>query len=155
MKNDNDYNYNDNICQASQGKAWKERFENSKSKTSPWWRAHSAGGNFLSKFPSTVSKNAKKKPTWKFNFTLEKRWPVSKFSFWLSHRALIDSSWKLMKNYHYDQQYHFQKAGGHTATSFRSRRFNTVCRPFNLFLKIAEMRKKKNNFGRHYQKSIQ
>ena len=96
-------------------------------------------------------KMQKKKPTSKFNFTLEKRWPVSKFSFWLSHRALIDSSWKLMKNYHYDQQYHFQKAGGRTATSFRSRRFNTVCRPFNLFLKIAEMRKKKSNFGWHYQ----
>ena len=29
------------------------------------------------------------KPTLKFNFTIEKRWPVSKFSFWHSHRALL------------------------------------------------------------------
>ena len=29
------------------------------------------------------------KPTLKFNFTLEKRWPVSKFSFWHSHWALM------------------------------------------------------------------
>ena len=31
------------------------------------------------------------KPTLKFNFTIEKRWPVSKFSFWHSHWALIAS----------------------------------------------------------------
>ena len=29
------------------------------------------------------------KPTLKFNFTIEKRWPDSKFSFWHSHRALL------------------------------------------------------------------
>ena len=29
------------------------------------------------------------KPTLKFNFTIEKRWPVSKFSFWHSHWALL------------------------------------------------------------------
>ena len=29
------------------------------------------------------------KPTLKFNFTIEKRWPVSKFSFWHSHWALV------------------------------------------------------------------
>ena len=29
------------------------------------------------------------KPTLKFNFTIEKRWPVSKFSFWHSHWALM------------------------------------------------------------------
>ena len=29
------------------------------------------------------------KPTLKFNFTIEKRWPVSKFSFWHSHWALF------------------------------------------------------------------
>ena len=31
------------------------------------------------------------KPTLKFNFTIEKRWPVSKFSFWHSHWALPHS----------------------------------------------------------------
>ena len=31
------------------------------------------------------------KPTLKFNFTIEKRWPVSKFSFWQSHWALINN----------------------------------------------------------------
>ena len=31
------------------------------------------------------------KPTLKFNFTIEKRWPVSKFSFWHSHWALVDT----------------------------------------------------------------
>ena len=37
------------------------------------------------------------KPTLKFNFTIEKRWPVSKFSFWHSHWALLSvqsSSWR-------------------------------------------------------------
>ena len=29
------------------------------------------------------------KPTLKFNFTIENRWPVSKFSFWHSHWALL------------------------------------------------------------------
>ena len=29
------------------------------------------------------------KSTLKFNFTIEKRWPVSKFSFWHSHWALL------------------------------------------------------------------
>ena len=29
------------------------------------------------------------KPTLKFNFTIEKRWPDSKFPFWHSHRALL------------------------------------------------------------------
>ena len=29
------------------------------------------------------------KPTLKFNFTIENRWPVSKFSFWHSHWALV------------------------------------------------------------------
>ena len=29
------------------------------------------------------------KPTLRFNFTIEERWPVSKFSFWHSHWALL------------------------------------------------------------------
>ena len=37
------------------------------------------------------------KPTLKFNFTLEKRWPVSKFSFWHSHRALVHITKKMLK----------------------------------------------------------
>ena len=37
------------------------------------------------------------KPTLKFNFTIEKRWPVSKFSFWHSHWALCRASLNSLK----------------------------------------------------------
>ena len=46
--------------------------------------------NLLMKMASN-KKMQENKPTLKFNFTIEKRWPVSKFSFWHSHWALVST----------------------------------------------------------------
>ena len=46
----------------------------------------------MADLPRKMASNQKmqeNKPTLKFNFTIEKRWPVSKFSFWHSHWALV------------------------------------------------------------------
>ena len=52
--------------------------------------------DFIMKMASN-KKMQENKPTLKFNFTIEKRWGVSKFSFWHSHWALIHNSQKKCK----------------------------------------------------------
>ena len=50
--------------------------------------------DFIMKMASN-KKMQENKPTLKFNFTIEKRWGVSKFSFWHSHWALM---WSLQSS---------------------------------------------------------